>query len=223
PAPTTGPTPMPSPGPAPTPPQPTAAPGSGYADAADAPNSAGSGQPGTATGPADLAVGWWPQDISLHADAAGATLRFQSTIVNLGGAAAPVHAGDRVEYTVQRTDRIGTLGEVVARGSAPLGRGDVQPFPVDVGEEVGHDINSFGTHLADITSLAPQHAAIVGAGQATQALHIADAAKGMYVLRQTIVHADGSHDAVPTDDERATEFILDGAGGILHTSSRYSG
>jgi hypothetical protein len=191
-------------------------------NAKDAPNSAGSGIPANADGPGNLAVAWWPQDISLAQQGDDATLRFQSTIVNLGGEAVAVQPGDRVEYSVMRSDTKGNLGEVVAQGSAPLGKADVRPFPVNVGVDVGIPISALGVDLANITSLAPQSAAIVGAQHASQAITIHDATAGHYTLRQQVVHADGSSDVSPGDDARLTEFRLDGTGNILHLGSRYS-
>jgi hypothetical protein len=182
-----------------------------------------SAKPGEADGPADLAVAWWPQDLQIEQDGTDATLRFQSTVANLGGEAIDVRAGDRVEYTVQRTDANRTPGTVVGRGSAPLDRADVQPFPVPEGEEIGHAIQTFGVDLKQIDSLAPQTAAIVGAQQATQAIHITDASAGTYVLTQRIVHGDGTTEASSFNDARLTELILDGEGGMLHASSRYGG
>jgi hypothetical protein len=196
--------------------------GGGHVDAKDAPNGAGSGIPADASGPGNLAVAWWPQDISLAQHGDDATLRFQSTIVNLGGAPVDVRPGDRVEYTVMRSDTKGQLGEVVGRGSAPLGRGAVEPFPVSVGVDIGRPISDLGRVLRDIDSLAPQTAAIVGAGHASQAITIADARAGHYTLRQQVVRADGSTDASTFDDARLTEFRLDGTGSILHLGSRYA-
>lgn len=201
----------------PAPPQ-----GGGYVDAKDAPNSAGSGIPANADGPGNLAVAWWPQDISLAQQGADATLRFQSTIVNLGGEAIAVQPGDRVEYTVTRSDTKGNLGEVVGSGSAALGKADVESFPVNVGVDVGIPISSLGVDLVDIDSLAPQTAAIVGARHDSQAITIRDAKAGHYTLRQQVVHADGSRDVSPSDDARLTEFRLDGTGNILHLGSRYA-
>ena len=205
-------------------PQPALLQGGGYVDAGDAPNTAGSGIPLGAEGPGNLAVAWWPQDISLTQQGGDATLRFQSTIVNLGGEAVALQPGDRVDYAVMRSDTKGRLGEVVGRGSAPLDRADVQPFPVKVGVDIGIPIDSLGRELATISSLAPQTAAIVGAGHASQAITIRDAAAGHYTLRQQVVRADGTAgDASTFDDSRLTEFSLDGAGSILHRGSRYAG
>ena len=182
-------------------------------------------KPAETKGPGDLAVAWWPQDLQLEQHGTDATLRFQSTIANLGGTPIDVRPGDRVEYTVQRTtdDGARTPGEVVGRGSAPLDRADVQPFPVPEGEEVGHAIQTFGVDLKQIDSLQPLTAAIVGAQQPSQAIEIKDAAAGTYLLTQRIVHADGSSDASSYNDARMTELILDGDGGMLHASSRYGG
>ncbi len=196
--------------------------GGGYVDAKDAPNSAGSGIPVDAQGPGNLAVAWWPQDISLTQQGDDATLRFQSTVVNLGGEAVAVAPGDRVEYTVLRSDTKGGLGEVVGRGSAPLGKADVESFPVKVGVDVGIPISALGRDLTTITSLGSQEAAIVGAGHDSQAITIRDAKAGHYTLRQQVVHADGSADVSPSDDTRLTEFRLDGTGSILHLGSRYA-
>ena len=194
----------------------------GHAAATDAPNTAGSGIPVDAHGPGNLAVAWWPQDISLEQQGGDATLRFQSTIVNLGGEPVALEPGDRVEYTVARSDSKGRLGEVVGRGSAQLARADVEPFPVSVGVDIGRPISDLGVELEPITALEPQTAAIVGAGHASQAITIRDARAGTYTLRQQVVRADGSTDPSPTDDARLTEFRLDGAGAILHLGSRYA-
>ncbi|MCW2921221.1 MAG: hypothetical protein JWL76_1095 [Thermoleophilia bacterium] len=203
-------------------PLPAPAQGGGYVDAKDAPNGAGSGIPANADGPGNLAVAWWPQDISLTQQGDDATLRFQSTIVNLGGEAVPVAPGDRVEYTVSRSDTKGGIGEVVGHGSAPLDRADVKTFPVEVGVDIGIPISDLGARLQTISSLAPQTAAIVGAGHASQAITIHDAKAGHYTLSQHVVRADGSSDVSAFDDERLTEFRLDGTGNILHLGSRYA-
>lgn len=195
----------------------------GHEDARDAPNSAGPAIPSSASGPGNLAVAWWPQDVSIAHGGGDATLRFQSTIANLGGEAVDIHPNDRVEYTVTREARGGAPSEVVGRSSARLDRADIEPFPVPVGAEVGRVISSFGVELEPIDSLGPRTAAIVGAGHASQAIELRDATKGLYVLRQQIVRADGARDRSPGDDVRLTEFLLDGRGGILHTSSRYAG
>jgi hypothetical protein len=180
-------------------------------------------EPLSADGPADLAVAWWPQDIHFEQDGADATLRFQSTVANLGGEIAPIHDGDRLEYEVYRQDSKGVAGEVVGRGSMPLDRADVEPFPLQhVGHGVGGSLAEVGRTLQPITMLEPQHAAIVGSEHDVQSIAIKDATAGIYVLRQQIVRADGSTDPIHFDDTRLTEFILDGAGGILHTSSRYA-
>ncbi|MCW2926598.1 MAG: hypothetical protein JWM86_566 [Thermoleophilia bacterium] len=194
-----------------------------FEHAADAPNRAGSAVPKSAAGAGNLAVAWWPQDISLTQRDHAATLRFQSTIANVGGEPVEIRPGDRVEYTVAHQGRDGSLGEIVARGSAPLDRADVQPFPVPVGVEIGRSIETFGVDLANVHRLEGRSAAIVGAGHASQALEMRDATAGLYVLRQQIVRADGARDGSPADDARLTEFLLDGTGGILHTSSRYAG
>jgi hypothetical protein len=179
--------------------------------------------PDDVVGPANLAVAWWPQDISVERHGADATLRFQSTIVNLGGEAAPIRSGDRVEYSVHRLAPDGTAGELVASNAAELGRADVQPFPVPVGVEVGRGIDTFGRVLRSIDELAPQTAAIVGAGQASQQLEIHDATAGTYLLRQQVVRADGSGDVTPLDDARVTEIRLGAGDTFLHTTSRYDG
>lgn len=197
--------------------------GEGFADASKAPNSAASGAPAGADGPGNLAVGWWPQDISLTQHGADATLRFQSTIVNLGGEAVDVRPGDHVEYSMFRVDEIGGPGVPVGSSSAPLGRGAVEPFPVRVGVDIGRPISELGANLETITSLAPQTAAIVGARHASQAITIRDARAGHYELRQQVIRADGSSDVSAFDDVRITEFELDGAGEIIHLGSRYAG
>ena len=202
---------------------PAPAQGGGHADAREAPNTAGSGIPLDAQGPGNLAVAWWPQDISVAQQGDDATLRFQSTIVNLGGEAVAVRPGDHVEYTVRRSDTKGSVGEVVGQGSAPLDRADVEAFPVKVGVDIGIPISDLGRTLETITSLAPQTAAIVGAGHASQAITIRDASAGHYTLSQHVVRADGSADVSSFDDTRLTEFRLDGTGTILHLGSRYSG
>jgi hypothetical protein len=194
-----------------------------YVDAKDAPNTAGSPEPASADGPGNLAVAWWPQDITLTQHGDSATLRFQSTISNLGGQPVAIRPGDRLEYTLQRQDELGNLGAIVARGSAPLDRADIEPFPVSEGVEIGHSIQTYGVTLAPVTSMAPQTAAIIGAQHPSQSLAIDGATKGLYALRQQIVHADGTTDLEPFDDVRLTEFYLDGAGGILHADSRYAG
>ena len=198
--------------------------GGGYVEAIDAPNTAGSAIPADADGPANLAVAWWPQDIRYAQEGSSAELRFQSTIVNLGGEDAAVADGDRVEYTLSRLDDDGRPGDVVARSSAPLDRGELQPFPVQhAGVETGHGLDELGVHLSDIDALAPQTAAIVGAGHPSQLLRIDDVRAGTYLLRQQLVRADGSTDSNRFDDARVTELQLDGTGGILHTTSRYDG
>lgn len=181
-------------------------------------------EPATANGPGNLAVAWWPQDIRFEQQGADATLGFQSTVANTGGLPVALHPGDRVEYTIRRQDATGVAGEVVGRGSAPLTRADVEPFPVQHdGNGVGGSLSNLGRVLSPISSLAPAEAAIVGAGQPTQVISITDARAGRYVLRQQIVRADGSRDPLTFDDIRLTEFMLDGRGGILQTSSRYAG
>jgi hypothetical protein len=179
--------------------------------------------PGEASGPGDLAVAWWPQDLSLEQHGTDATLRFQSTIANLGGTSVAIRPGDRLDYTVRRDDRDGTFGAIVGRGSVPLTRADVEPFPVSEGAEIGHSIQSFGTRLAPITSLEPQTAANIGAQHAGQAIQLHDVTKGTYTLSQQIVHADGSADPREFNDVRLTELFLDGTGGMVHASSRYAG
>lgn len=184
-----------------------------------------SGVPATADGPANLAVAWWPQDVSLTPrgdDGRDATLRFQSTIANLGGEPAAVAPGDRVEYVVTRSDLKGSLGEVVGHGFAPLRRGELQPFPVDVGAAIGRPASSFGRQLADLREIPPRTATIVGAGHPSQAIVIRDARAGHYTLRQELVRDDHRTDAARADDIRLTEFRLDGRGGILHLGSRYA-
>lgn len=201
--------PSPSPGPAPQPTGPLV----------DAPTY----DPVNEGGPANLAVAWWPQDISLLQQGDDATLRFQSTIANLGGSDASIRPGDQLRYSISRTDTKGVFGEVVGRGSRPLDRGDLEPFPVSAGHGRGVDLDTLGRDLVTIDTLAPGIAAIVGSGHPVQAISIRDAREGLYVLRQQIVRADGSSDESSFDDVRLTEFFLDGHGGILHTSSRYAG
>jgi hypothetical protein len=179
--------------------------------------------PAEATGPGDLAVAWWPQDLSLEQHGTDATLRFQSTIANLGGTPVAIRPGDRLEYTVSHEDDYANLGEVVGRGSVPLTRADVQDFPVSEGADIGHSIQTFGTKLTPISGLEPQTAAIIGAQHAGQAIELHGVTKGTYALRQQIVHADGSTDASTNDDARLTSLFLDGKGGMLHASSRYAG
>lgn len=180
--------------------------------------------PQTASGDGDLAVAWWPQDIRFEQHGNDAILRFQSTVANLGGKPVAIQAGDRLEYTIHRQDIDGTRGELVGRGSMPLDRADVEPFPLQkTGAGVGGSLADVGRELQPIAMLEPQHAAIVGSDHATQAITISDAKAGLYVLRQQIVRADGSTDTLRFDDARLTEFLLDGNGGILHTSSRYAG
>jgi hypothetical protein len=181
-------------------------------------------EPATAHGPGNLAVAWWPQDIHFEQTGTDATLSFQSTVANTGGRTVELHPGDRVEYRVRRQHTTGVAGVVVGRGSAPLGRADVEPFPLEhEGHGVGGALSDLGKVLTSIDALQPAEAAIVGAGQPSQQIAIRDARKGLYVLRQEIVRADGSRDPQTFDDTRLTEFMLDGHGGILHTSSRYAG
>jgi hypothetical protein len=180
-------------------------------------------EPTTSKGPGDLAVAWWPQDIHFEQDGADASIRFQSTVANMGGEPVDLHPGDRLEYTIRRQDTKGVEGEVVGRGSMPLTRADVHAFPLQhEGHGVGGSLSDVGAVLSPISMLEPAHAAIVGADQPSQSISIKDAREGLYVLRQEIVRADGSHDQTPFDDTRLTEFMLDGHGGILHTSSRYA-
>jgi hypothetical protein len=198
--------------------------GGGYANAVDAPNTAGSGVPADATGPANLAVAWWPQDISFEQHGAAGTLRFQSTVANLGGEATQIAPGDHVEYTLQRLGDDGAPGPVVARSSAPLWYADVRPFPAEnAGAETSGGLETLGRELHLYGSLEPQHAAIVGAQHASQALRVDDVVAGTYVLRQQIVRAGDPVDASAFDDARVTEIQLDGNGNFLHTSSRYDG
>lgn len=200
-----------------------------HADGAAAPDTnadinAPSPVPETVKGPADLAVAWWPQDIKVGTNSAGhETLRFQTSVANLGGQTAPLQTGDRIEYTVTRLGAGGVADAVVGHSSMPLTRADVQPFPTDFGEEVGHEATSFGRTLATIDALAPETAAILGSNHAGQIIDIGTAVKGEYLLRQQIVRADGSPDAQPFDDVRETHIFLDGAGGFLHASSAYAG
>jgi len=180
--------------------------------------------PTTAHGDGDLAVAWWPQDIRFEQQGDDATLRFQSTVANLGGKAVEIRPGDHLRYEVYRQDTDGAKREVVGRGSMPLGHADVEPFPLQhVGHGAGGSLADVGSDLQPITMLEPQHAAIVGSDHAVQAITIDDAKAGLYVLSQQIVRADGSTDTSSFDDIRLTEFILDGSGGIIHTSSRYAG
>lgn len=179
-------------------------------------------EPTTANGPGNLAVAWWPQDIRLEQSGRDATLRFQSTVANTGGDPVAIRPGDRLEYTIRRQDTDGSVGEVVGRGSMPLDHVDVEPFPVTAGHGVGRDLSQLGRTLHPIGLLEPAHAAIVGAEHDVQAITINDARAGLYVLRQEIVRPDGTRDPMAFDDTRLTEFLLDGSGGILHTSSRYA-
>ncbi|MCB0877635.1 MAG: hypothetical protein KDC46_01455 [Thermoleophilia bacterium] len=198
--------------------------GNGFEHAVDAPNTAGSGVPEDAKGPANLAVAWWPQDISFDQHGSAGTLRFQSTVANIGGEATTIAPGDRVDYTLQRLQEDGTAGPVVARSSVPLGHADVQPFPAEyAGQETSGGLSSLGATLHDFSTLAPQTAAIVGAGHASQQLHIGDVKAGVYLLRQQIVRDGSPVDATRFDDARITEIKLDGKGGFLHMASRYDG
>lgn len=188
-----------------------------------APNTAASGIPAGADGPGNLAVAWWPQDISLDQRGADATLRFQSTVANLGGEPVDLRAGDRVEYTLYRTGTPDGPGVPVGRSVAPLELGAVESFPVRIGVDIGRPISDVGVTLEKIAALAPQTAAVVGAGHASQAITIRDARAGHYELHQEIVRADGATDHSSFDDVRITEFELDGAGGYIHLGSQYAG
>jgi hypothetical protein len=179
--------------------------------------------PTESRGPGDLAVAWWPQDLSLAQHGDDATLRFQSTIANIGGEAMAIRPGDRLEYTVTRQGVDGAADEVVGHGSAPLTAADLEAFPVAEGTEIGHSIQTYGNELEPVSSLGPQTAAIIGAKHASQAIELRGAREGHYLLRQEIVRADRSVDASEHDDVRINDLVLDGHGGMLHASSRYAG
>lgn len=169
----------------------------------------------------NLAVASWPHDLALEQDGVDATLRFQTTIANLGSEPVGLEPGDHVRYTVRRQDATGTPGAVVGHGRLELGRGDLEPFPVPAGHGIGRPLESLGRELQPLAALAPATAALVGAGHPQQAIRIRDARAGRYQLRQEIVRA--GLDASSFDDARVTELFLDGRGGILNTSSRYDG
>ncbi len=246
PAPSQSPTPTPSPNPAPAtgphaPPhdhgpdahaqgrsRPTVLPSKPFvippgSSARNAPNTAGSIIDPGSSGPANLAVAWWPQDISFIRTGTEAELRFQTTVANMGGAPTELKPGDRVEYVVERSNARGARGEVVGRGSAPLTEAEETAYPPPLGEEIGRPISSAGERLAPVAKLDPERAVIIGSKHDSQLVRLSDVREGFYALRQSIVRADGSTDANTFDDVRVTEFHLDSRGVWLHTGSRYDG